>query len=418
MSFFSRAHLSERPLLILLATVQFTHIMDFMIMMPLGPQLMRELNISAQEFSVLIAAYTMTAGVIGFLSAPFMDRFDRRRVLLFAYTGFILGTLGCAFSHRFHELMLARGICGMFGGISSATIMAIVGDIVPPNRRGEAMGIIMTAFSAAAALGIPFGLFLAQQMRWEAPFFLVAGLGLVAQVLLFVFLPHVRGHLKGNLLSPWKNFFTLLRDSNAWRALCLVVVLVFGHFTMIPFLSPHLVYNLKLPENMLSVVYVIGGLLTVVSAPLIGRLSDRHGRSQVFTAVVCAAAVVIFFLTHAGPQPAWITLFLTGAFFVFASGRYVPAQAVLTSAVASSQRGAFMSLTSCTRDLFTGLASLLAGKVVVSTPGALLRVEWLGWLAIGATLLSIWVIRQIKAVKERVPHENDAAVAAEAMAEG
>lgn len=280
------------------------------------------------------------------------------------------------------------------------------------------MGVIMTAFSAAAALGIPFGLFLAQQLRWEAPFFLVACLGLVAQAALFIFLPHVRGHLKGKLLSPWRNFLTLLRDGNAWRGLSLVVILVFGHFTMIPFLSPHLVYNLKLPENMLSIVYVIGGLLTVVSAPLIGRLSDRYGRSQVFTVVVCMAAAVIFLLTHAGPLPSWATLALTGAFFVFASGRYVPAQAVLTSAVASSRRGAFMSLTSCTRDLFTGLAALMAGKVVIATPGALLRVNWLGWLAITATLSSIWLIRQVRAVKETVAHENDAAVAAEAMAEG
>ena len=235
---------------------------------------------------------------------------------------------------------------------------------------------------------------------------------------MLLFLPHVRGHLTGGLLSPWKNFVALLRDRNAWSGLTLVVALVFGHFTMIPFLSPHLVYNLKLPENLLSLVYVIGGLLTVVSAPWIGRLSDRYGRSRVFTGVVCMAALIIFLLTHAGPQPVWVTLVLTGAFFVFASGRYVPAQAVLTSAVPSSQRGAFMSLTSCTRDLFTGLAALMAGKVVISTPTALLRVEWLGGLAIGATLLSIWLIRRIQAVKEVVPHENDAAVAAEAMAEG
>lgn len=194
--------------------------------------------------------------------------------------------------------------------------------------------------------------------------------------------------------------------------------LVFGHFTVIPFLSPHLVFNLKLPEGDLALVYIVGGLLTVISAPWIGRLSDRYGRVEVFTGVVCVAAVVIFVMTHAGPLPVWATLILTGSFFIFASGRYVPAQAVLTSAVPAARRGAYMSLTSCTRDFFTGTASILAGKVVVSTPDALLRVNWLGWLAVGSSLLGVLLIRRVKAVKEAPPPASEAAIAAEAMAEG
>ncbi len=418
MFLFSRAHLSERSLLILLATVQFTHIMDFMIMMPLGPQLMRELAMTPQAFSVLIAAYTMTSGVVGLLVAPFVDRFDRRRVLLAAYAGFIIGTLGCALSHTVGEFLVARAICGAFGGISATTVMAIAGDIVPAQRRGYAMGVIMTAFSAASALGIPFGLFLAQKMRWEAPFFLLVGLGLVAEGLMLVCLPHVRGHLAHGIPPSWKNFMILLRDRNAWRGLLLVMSLVFGHFTMIPFLSPHLILNLKLPEGDLALVYIVGGLLTVVTAPWIGRMSDRFGRVQVFSGVVCVAAVVIFAMVHVGPLPVWGTLILTGMFFVFASGRYVPAQAVLTSAIPASRRGAYMSLTSCTRDFFTGTASLMAGKIVVSAPDALLRVNWLGWFAMASSLLGIWLIRRVKPVKEAPPPPSEAAIAAEAMAEG
>lgn len=399
--------LSEKSLLILLAGVQFAHITDFMLMMPLGPMLMRELSLSAAEFSTLIAAYTVMAGTVGLLTAPFIDRFDRRMVLLFCFGGFIAGTLACALSESAGTLLVARAVCGGFGGVSGATILAIVGDIIPSQRRGAAMGIVMTSFSAAAALGVPFGLLLAQQSRWETPFYLLAGIALAIEVLLFFSLPHVRGHLAGGVPPSFRNFLSLLSDGNAWRALTLVVALVFGHFTIIPFLSPHLVFNLKLPESYLALVYVIGGALTIVTAPLVGRLSDRFGRAKVFTVLVSMAAVVIMALTHAGPLPAAGTLVLTGLFFIFASGRYVPAQAVLTSAVPSVRRGAFMSLTSCTRDLCTGVASIMAGRVVVKAPEALLNVGWLGCIAALVSLVSVWLIHRVKTVSEPVPAAKD-----------
>jgi Arabinose efflux permease len=390
----------EKPLLFLLAGVQFTHIMDFMIMMPLGPLLMRELGISAAEFSALIASYTIVAGVVGLLVAPFIDRFDRRTVLLTCYAGFIVGTLGCALAERAGELLVARAVCGAFGGVANATILAIVGDLVPSERRGAAMGIVMTSFSAAAALGVPFGLFLAQQFRWETPFFLLAGLAVVVGGLLFFSLPPVRGHLGAGAPAPWRNFVKLLGDRNAWRGLVLMVALVFGHFTIIPFLSPHLVFNLKLPESLLALVYMIGGALTIFTAPWVGRLSDRHGRTRVFTFLVVLAACVIFVLTHVGPLPSWGSLALTGLFFIFASGRYVPAQAVLTSAVPAVRRGGFMSLVACTRDLCSGLAAILAGRVVVRSGDSLLHVGALGVIAVAMSLLSIWLIRRVKAVRE------------------
>src|SRR2546430_11738840 len=167
--------LSERSLLLLLAMVQFTHIMDFMIMMPLGPQLMRELHLGPGHFSALVAAYTISSGVVGLLAAPFIDRFDRRQLLLFAYAGFGAGTLACALSQTTATLFTARALSGAFGGLSTSMVMSIVGDVVPAGRRAAGVGIVMTAFSAAAAVGVPFGLQLAQHFRWEAPFFMLAG---------------------------------------------------------------------------------------------------------------------------------------------------------------------------------------------------------------------------------------------------
>src|SRR6185436_16858830 len=187
--------LSERSLLLLLAAVQFTHIVDFMILMPLGSQLMRELHIGSGHFSALVAAYTFSSGVVGLLAAPFIDRFDRRKILLFAYAGFIAGTLACALSQNAATLLTARALSGAFGGLSISMVMSIIGDVVPAERRAAGVGIVMTAFSVAAAVGIPFGLQLAQHLRWGAPFFLLAAIAGVVWTITFLRLPPVRGHL-------------------------------------------------------------------------------------------------------------------------------------------------------------------------------------------------------------------------------
>ena len=393
---------SERSLLLLLATVQFTHIMDFMIMMPLGPQLMRNLEIGPGSFSALVSAYTISAGVVGLCAAPFIDRYDRRRLLLFNYAGFVLGTLTCALSHTAGQLLVARAVCGGFGGVSGATIMAIVSDIVPPARRGAAMGLIMTAFSVAAALGVPFGLYLAREFVWEAPFFLLAGLSAVIWGLIFAVLPPVRGHLATLPRERFGAFLELLRDANAGRALVFMASLIVGHFMIIPLLSPHLVHNVGLPEKNLFLVYFVGGVCSVFSAPLVGRLADRLGLVRVFTTLVVIACIVVASLANAGPLPLWAVLALAGMFFMFASGRFVPGQAIMSLAVPPSHRGAFMSLTSCTRDLAAGLTSSFGGWVVKESPttGQLLHFDVLGWVAVAAGILSLWLVRRVRVVEK------------------
>ena len=392
--------LSEKRLLLLLAAVQFTHIMDFMIMMPLGPQLMRELGISTQQFGGLISSFAITAGVVGLAVAPFTDRFDRRKLLLFCYAGFTLGTLACGLSNNAETLWVARAVCGAFGGVSGATIMAIVADVVPPERRARGMGIIMTAFSAAAALGVPFGLKIAQWWKWEAPFLVVATVAAVVWVGLFCILPPVRGHLTGEKHTSGKDFLKLLSNGNAWKGLALMVAMIFGHFTIIPYLSPYLVGNVKLPEHSLFLVYLTGGLVTIFTGPLIGRLADRYGRFQVYVFLIAGACTVIRLLTSSGPLPVWHTLLLAAFFFTFASGRFVPGQAVISMAVPSTRRGAYMSLVACSRDLSSGLTTYVGGLIVAQgTDGRLLHFDRLGWLAIGASLVSLWIFRQVKSAE-------------------
>jgi len=387
---------SERVILLVLAGIQFTHIMDFMVMMPLAPQLMRELGINARQFSDLVAAYSIAAGIVGFLSAPFIDRFDRRTLVLCAYTGFAVATLLCGLAPNAHTLLIARAIGGGFGGVSGSLCLAIVSDIVPPERRAAGIGIVMTAFAVAASIGVPVGLQLAQHFGWHSPFLSLAVFAAVVWCVAFRFIPPVRGHLQSGS-SKGRAFKELLRDANAGRAIVFMAIMVFGHFSIIPLLSSHLVSDVALPENYLFLVYMIGGALSVFTAPYVGRLADRHGRQRVFMYMVLAASVIIFAITNTGPLPVWGTLTLAGAFFIFASGRFVPGQAIVTLAVPSSRRGAFLSLSSCSRDLASGLSSKMGGWIVVSQPnGHLTHYNWLGWIAIVTGLVSIVLSRTVR----------------------
>jgi predicted MFS family arabinose efflux permease len=379
---------SERVILLLLAAIQFTHIIDFMILMPMGPQLMRELSISAGRFSALVAAYSVCAGVVGLLAAPFIDRYDRRTLMLIAYAGFAVATAVCGLAPNSTFLLFGRGMAGAFGGISGALCLTVVSDIVPPERRASAIGIVMTAFAAAAALGVPIGLQLAQWFGWRAPFLVVGGLAACLWVVLTRVVPPLRAHLAqpGNRRDAFRE---LLRDTNAGRALLFMVTLVFGHFTVVPLLSAYLVGNVGFPENRLSLVYVVGGIASVLTAPRLGKLADMHGRRKVFTIVSVIACVVIFGMTHQGRFPMWAVLGISACFFMFGSGRFVPGQAIMTLAVPASRRGAFMSLSSCARDLASGLSASVGGWVVTTDrAGQLSHFDTLGWIAIGFALLS------------------------------
>lgn len=386
---------SERVILLLLAAIQFTHIMDFMIMMPMGPQLMRELSIGAERFSGLVAAYSVSAGVVGLLAAPFIDRYDRRTLMMTAYAGFGLATVLCGLAPNASVLTLGRALAGAFGGVSGSLCLTVVSDVVPPERRASGIGIIMTAFAVAAALGVPIGLQLAQMFGWRAPYLVVAAVALVVWIALPKVIPPLRGHLAhpGNRRDAFKE---VLRDGNAGRALLFMISLVIGHFTIIPLLSDYLVANVGYPENRLFLVYLVGGVLSVATAPRIGRLADRYGRQRVFAIVVLIACAVVFAITHLGRAPLWIVLVLAGAFFVFASGRFVPGQAIITLAVPASRRGAFMSLSSCARDLASGLSASTGGWVVTTeASGRLVHYDWLGWISIGAALVSIVLSRSV-----------------------
>ncbi|WP_114779076.1 MFS transporter [Botryobacter ruber] len=390
----------EGLLVFTLAAIQFTHMMDFVIMMPLGPQLMRVFNISPGEFGLLVSAYTFSAAVAGFLSALFIDRFDRKHAILGLYLGFTVGTLTCALAPTYGLLLAARVVAGAFGGVLGALVLAVIGDAIPEQRRGAATGKVMASFSVASIAGIPVGLYLASQTSWHAPFYLLAGLSFLILLASFKFLPPMRGHLSSVGKS---NPFLVLRDivvkRNLQWAMLLTITLTMAGFLVVPFISPYMVANVGFTEAELSYIYLFGGLATVFTSQWAGRLADRLGKHKVFVAAALLSMVPIILLTNLPRVPLYSALVVTTIFFIFFGARFVPAMSLITSSVEPKLRGSFMSINSSVQQLSAGMAAFLSGLIVKETAsGSLMHFSWVGWLACGMTLVAVAVIRNLKAV--------------------
>lgn len=388
---------SERLLLFTLAAIQFSHIMDFMIMMPLGPQLMRIFSISPQQFSFLVSGYTFSAGIFGFLSAFVADRFARKPLLMFLFTGFVLGTLTCSLAPGYGVLLAARILTGAFGGILAAMVFAVVGDTIPIERRGAAMGWVTSAFAAASVFGVPFGLFLASKISWHAPFLFLACLGLPVWIMAWRFIPNTRA--ESSRENPLQLVRRVSRDSNQQWALLLIILMMLGQFSVIPFLSPSMVANVGFSESHLAYIYLLGGFTTLFTGPWIGRLADRYGRLRVLYTFLILSIVPVIWITHLGPSPMLAVLVLTTSFFVVSGGRMIPAMAMMTAAVAPRYRGSFMSLQSAVQQISAGVASLLAGWIIVENgQGQLLHYPVVGYLAAVTSILALAVASRIKVV--------------------
>lgn len=392
---------SERLLVFILACVQFTTIMDFMVLMPLGPQLMRVMHISAREFSVLVAAYTFSAAAASFLTAFYIDRFDRKRALIFLYCGFALSTLLCGLADEYVTLLAARLLAGAFGGVCSAAVFAIIGDAIAPDRRGAASGTVSTAFSISAIAGVPVGLFLATMFDWRAPFFLLVLLSLLILAAITRFVPTMHGHIatRSNDDGPLQRMHAILANANHRWALALPATMVFGGFSIIPFLSPYAVANVGLKESELPYIYFFGGFATAFTSRYIGRLADRHGKRQTFAVVASLSIIPILLITNLPPAPLWILLSCSTLFMILISGRFVPVMAMVTSSAQPQMRGGLMSLNSALQHLSSGVASLCAGMIIGhNETGALIHYDKVGIIAVCCTLAAIGISRRIKAV--------------------
>lgn len=389
----------ERILLITLAAINFTNIMDFMIMMPLGPQLMRIFNITTSEFGAVVSSYSISAGISGFLTAFIVDKFDRKRFLQILFAGFLVGTLACGLAPSYQTLMAARIFTGVFGGVLGAVILSIVGDVVPFERRGQAMAIIMAAFSVASVIGVPFGLRLANSFSWNAPFLFLAAFALPVQWLVYKYVPNLKSHINNNkgiqVLQVVKN---ITSNPNQRKAITLMMVIMFGHFSIIPFLSTYMVRNVGFTEGQLELIYFFGGISTIITSPFIGKLADNIGKLKVFTAFVAVSCIPVYFITNMPHVAIWVALLVTSSFFAISSGRFIPAQAMVTATVEPVNRGSFMSIVSSMQQLSSGLSAYLAGRIVIDDKvNPISNYHIVGYLSIAAALVTLYLVRRIRA---------------------
>ncbi len=390
----------ERAILFTLVAVQFTHILDFMIMMPLGSHLMRVFSISPAQFTYLVAAYSIAAALTGLAGGFVLDRYDRRRALLCLYAGFGLATLGCALAPTYHTLLIARFAAGGFGGLAGAVVTAMVGDVIPPERIGRAMGLVMSAFPIASVLGVPLGLMLAEQYEWHAPFFLLAGLSVVVFAIGARSLPALPA--AHTVAHPWQQMREIVSHSLHRRGFLMSAALVFAGGLVIPFLAPTMVANVGIAESELWKIYAAGGVCTFFSMPAIGRLCDRHNKLAVLGWLSLAASVVILILTHLPPAPLAVAMAMTALFMVTMSGRFTPAMAMLTSAVESRYRGGFMSVNSAVQQAAGSLANVTAGLLITAGPGGRL----LGYPKVGFATVTFFGLTYLLARRlcRHAPH--------------
>lgn len=384
---------NRKVILFLLAALNFTHILDFMIMMPLGNYLMPYFKINPRQFSLLVGAYTLSAAVSGFAAAFFVDKFDRKKFLLFAYGGFLIGTLFCGIAPNYPLLLMARIFAGLFGGMIGAQVLSIISDIFPYEERGKAMGSVMSAFAVASTLGVPFALYIANAFSWHAPFIFVVILGSAIYPFLYRYIPPMDKHLKQQQENgPFYALQQVTGDSKQMLALLFSFLMMMGHFLIIPFINPFMEFNRGYSKMQTPMIYLAGGAASFIAANILGRWADKYGKLRVFVSCLLLSLGLVMLITHLPKVPFPIVLSFFAIWFVFSTGRAVTAQAMLSNVVPAAQRGSFMSFNSSVQQLGTSTASFVAGLVVTAgADGKLMHYGWLGWLSVAVLLVCLAV---------------------------
>ncbi len=408
----TRLTAAEWGLLSVLTLMQFSVTLDFIIIAPLGPQLMRVFSIDTAQFSNTISAYAWGAGLSSFSAAFFLDRFDRKRSLLVLFAGFTAGTFCCAVAPGYHAMLAARFATGIFGGVCGGVVLAIVGDAIPEVRRATAMGMVMSAFALASALGVPAGLWMAER-GWHWPFLILGILCTVVTPFAIWLLPRSDSHLRGRAggESAGARMWSVLANGKHLRAFALMAALTTAGFMVVPFISTFMVRNVGLTESQLKYNFLSGGLFTLFSMNLVGRLSDMFGRMRLFTIMAILSAGAVLWLTHLTTAPLLVAIGVTTVFMVTMTGRFVPAIAMITGSVDARHRGGFMSLNSCVQQTFSGLGTTIGGYLIIDQAHQPLRNYGLiGWIAAGIAIACIGLASRLRRpVASPSPHDAAAA---------
>jgi len=378
-------------LVALLALVQFTIILDFTIMSPLGAIIMPSLGITAAQFGVAVSAYAFSAGVSGILAAGFADRFDRKRLLLFFYVGFMLGTVLCALAPNYHVLLAGRVVSGVFGGVIGSVVLAIVTDLFELHLRGRVMGFVQTAFAASQVLGIPAGLFLSNHWSWHVSFGALVALSIAAMIAVMLLMRPVNAHLA---LKQDRNAFSHLiatvSQPHYTLAFLVTTLLATGGYMLMPFGSAFTVNNLGIDIAHLPTIYLVSGLFSIVTGPLVGRASDSFGKYPTFAFGTAVSIIMVLIYTHLGHVSLTTVITVNVLMFVGIFSRMIPSQALISAIPEPSQRGSFNAISASLQQLSGGLGSVLAAAIIAqNADGSLRHFDWLGYIVVATALVSL-----------------------------
>jgi predicted MFS family arabinose efflux permease len=397
----------QKVLIAILGFLQFTVILDFMIISPLGAIVMPTLQISPQQFGLAVSSYAFSAGASGFLAAGFADRFDRKRLLLFFYFGFMLGTLLCALATTYPLLLVARIVTGLFGGVIGSIVLAITTDLFPLEMRGRVMGVISTAFAASQVLGLPAGLYLTNHWDWHAPFLAIVAVGVPAGVIIMLFMQPVVGHLAlKQEHSPLTHLIHTVTEPRYRVAFLLVMLLPTGGYMLMPFGTAYIVNNIGLAFGVLPVIYLVTGVSSIFVGPLVGKASDSFGKFPMFCFGSLVTLIMVPLWTNIGHVPLATVIVINVILFAGIFSRMIPAQALISAIPEPTKRGAFNSVSASLQQFAGGLSAAVAGWLIVRRPdGSLAHFDWVGYVVMTITLVTFtlmyWVHTQVRETVSR-----------------
>lgn len=375
----------QKIVIVLLSVVQFTVVLDFMVMAPLGDMLMKSMHLNAAQFASAVSAYAFSAGISGILAAGFADKFDRKKLLLVFYIGFTGGTVLCAGATTFPLLLAGRIITGIFSGVLGASAMAIVTDLFSFDQRGRVMGFTQMSFAVSQVAGIPIGLYLANEFSWHAPFTMIVIFSMVAITFTAYLLKPVTMHLdRREKKNPLKHLQKTLSTKVYWLPFIATALLSIGGFMLMPFSTPFMINNVGVSQTQLPMVYVIMGSCSIVVLPMIGKVSDRFGKFATFLAGTFLAMLMIVVYTNLEQVPVWEVIVISTLMFAGVMSRMIPSTALMTAVPKKEDRGAFMSINSSLQQIAGGVAAVIAGWVIFQKPdGKLVHFNVLGYVCIG-----------------------------------
>lgn len=385
-----------------LAFLQFAVILDFMIISPLGALIMPALDVSPRQFGLIVSAYAFSAGVSGVLTAGFADRFDRKRILLF-YTGFLGGTLWCGFATSFEMLLVARIVTGLFGGVIGSIVLAIATDLFADHLRGRVIGWIQTALSASQILGLPVGLYLSNQWGWHAPFFAIVLVGITGGLIITLRLNPINGHLAmPNGRNAFRHLASTVSDARYLTAFATTGLATAGGYLLMPFMSTFTVRNIGIDVRTLPMIYMVTGICSIVTGPIIGKAADRLGKMRMFLFGCTIFIVMVLLYTHLGTVPLPLLMAVNAILFIGIFARMIPLQALLSSIPGPNSRGSFNAINSASQQLAGGIASVVAGHLIsVGVDGKMVDVPVVGYIVVATTIISAMLLWRLQFSKAK-----------------